>query len=124
MDAIKAFINLWIKDPTWYCNNCGSKYGEKPKPPFSCCEEPQVGRNIDHTKGIISQNKVIRDTRANDFGSNKAKDVRWGVSLPPVLLSDLEKYFKTYYNEKLFENREEMHKFARAFPVFATCKRI
>jgi len=125
MDCIKAFINMWIKDPTWYCNTCGSRYGvEQPKPPFTCCEEPQIGRNIDHTKGVIEQNKKIRETRNNDFGSNNAKTIRWGVSLPPALLADLERYFRKHYDMKLFETPEEMQQFARKFPVFATCKRV
>lgn len=126
MDAIRAFINMWLKDPTWYCNNCGKKYGLglSPKPPFNCCTEPQVGRNIDHTKGIIKQNAEIRKSRKNDFASNNTKDMRWGVSLPPTLIHDLEKYFRKTYDEKLFENREELHKFMKEFPAFRTCTRV
>jgi len=125
MDAIRAFINTWLKDPRWYCNNCGHNYGQvQPKPPFTCCEEPQVGRNIDHTRGVIKQNAEIRKTRRNDYGSNQKKDLRFGVSLPPVLLRDLEKYFAQYYQQKLFENKDELHKFMRAFPAFRTCQTV
>ena len=125
-DAIKAFINLWLKDPRWYCNNCGQNYGyqELPKPPFTCCKEPQVGRNIDHTKGVISQNKDIRESRKNDYGSDEGKNMRWGVSMPPMLLQDLEKYFKKHYEQKLFENREELHSFMKNFPQFSVCRKV
>ena len=125
MDCIRAFINLWIKDPTWYCNSCGKKYGaEQPRPPFVCCDEPQVGRNIDHTRGVIKQNETLRKTRKNVYGSNDKKDLRFGVSMPPALLSDLEKYFRKNYDEKLFNNKEEFHKFMREFPVFRTCTTV
>lgn len=126
MDAIRAYINTWLKDPRWYCNSCGHNFGyrETPKPPFTCCEEPQVGRNIDHTRGIIKQNAEIRKTRKNDYGSNAKKNLRFGISLPPTLLRDLEKYFATHYQEKLFENKDELHKFMREFPAFRTCSRV
>ena len=101
MDCIRAFINLWLKDPTWYCNCCGRKYGaEQPKPPFTCCEEPQVGRNVDHTRGVIKQNEETRKTRKNVYGATDKMNMRMGVSMPPALLSDLEKYFRTHYDEK------------------------
>lgn len=126
MDAIRAFINLWLKDPTWYCNSCGKKFGigGVPKPPFDCCEEPQVGRNMDHTRGVMKQNAEIRKSRSNDFASTPGKDMRWGISLPPVLMNDLERYFRNTYDEKLFENREELHKFMKEFPQFRTCTRV
>lgn len=125
MDCIRAFINLWLKDPTWYCNCCGKKYGaEQPKPPFTCCEEPQVGRNVDHTRGVIKQNEETRKTRKNVYGATDKMNMRMGVSMPPALLSDLEKYFRTHYDEKLFENQAELHKFMKAFPVFRTCETV
>lgn len=125
-DAIKAFINTWLKDPRWYCNNCGKNYGysQKPKPPFTCCEEPQIGRNIDHTRGVIKQNKELRESRKNDYASNDARSMRMGVSLPPALLRDLERYFLNNYNVSLFENKGELHSFMRAFPMFCIARRV
>lgn len=122
-EAIRAFISYWLKDPRWYCNYCGKNYGykETPKPPFICCDTPQVGRNVDHVRGVIKQNAEIRKTRKNAYGSNDSKDMRMGVSLPPTLLRDLEKYFATHYQEKLFENQAELHSFMREFPAFRTC---
>jgi len=124
-DATHAFINIWLKDPRWYCNNCGQNYGvETPKSPFTCCVKPQVGRNIDHTKAVMKQNERIKKTRNNDYASNGKKTLRFGVSLPPMLLADLERYFKKNYNEKLFENKEEMYKFMKKFPQFSIATRV
>jgi len=125
-DAVHAFINTWLKDPRWYCNNCGKNYGygEIPKPPYTCCDEPQVGRNIDHTKAVIKQNKEIQESRKNDFASDEKKTLRWGISLPPALLRELEKYFREQYQIKLFENKEELYQFMRKFPQFRVCRRV
>lgn len=126
MDCIRAFINHWLKDPRWYCNCCGHNYGyqEVPKPPFVCCEEPQVGRNIDHTRGVLKQNEEIRKTRKNTYGADDKMNMRWGISMPPALLRDLEKYFAEHYQEKLFENKEELYKFMKEFPAFKTCSTV
>lgn len=123
-DACKAYINTWLKDPRWYCNSCGKNYGyDRPKAPFVCCEDPQVGRNIDHTRGVVKQNKAIRESRKNDFASDDKKTIRYGLSLPPALMRDLEKYF-VQYGEPFLRDSNEMAQFMKAFPQFTTCRRI
>lgn len=120
LDAIRAVINTWLKDQTIYCNHCGldSKYFLVDE---SCCENPQVGRNIDHMMGGIKQNRILRDVAKNEYGSNKDKTMRFAVSLPPRLLMTLEEYFDKH-NEKLFNNQDELHKFMKEFPALCTCK--
>lgn len=113
--VVKAFITTWLKDQQLYCNYCGSFFD---KNFFPCCENPQVGRNIDHTMGLIKQNKEMTKSRLNEFGSTKKKTLRWGVSIPPKLLHDLEKYLKTLGEKKLFNNNREFHQFMRKFPAF------
>jgi len=122
IDASRAIINTWLKDPTIYCNHCGldSKYFLVEE---SCCETPQIGRNIDHMKGGIRQNKILREIAKNDYGSNQDKTMRFAVSMPPRLLMTLEKYFDGH-NEKLFNNQKELHDFMKAFPALCSCKTI
>jgi hypothetical protein len=120
-DAVRAFINTWLKDQTFYCNNCGENWNPLT---FPCCENPQIGRNIDHTKGVIKQNKMWRQTRKNKHASTDDKSIRWGISMPPRLLYDLERYFKTQYNEKLFNNNKELYKFMKEFPEFCVCVEV
>ena len=55
--------------------------------------------------------------QANDFGSNDNMSFRYGASLPPKLLQDLELYFKGY-GEKLFNNNKEFRAFLKEFPAF------
>jgi len=119
--AARAFLNLWLKDKSLYCNWCGKTYNEKE---FPCCEQPQVGSNLDHTRGIIRQNQAFRNSRNNDTATTKDKSLRWGVSMPPALMTALEKYFMKEYNEKLFKNVEELHQFMREFPVFRIPKKV
>ena len=117
----KAFINTWLKDQIWYCNNCDMDY----TPGVVCCENPQIGRNIDHTKGLIKENRMIRETRKNEFASANNKSIRWGVSLPPRLQFALEKYFSSLTEgEKLFNNNQEFHEFMRRFPQFRVCEKV
>lgn len=121
-EAIRAFINTWLKDQTLYCNNCDKDYDPFDKDEQGrwrpCCKNPQIGRNIDHTMGIIKQNKAIRQTRKNEFASVENKTMRWGVSLPPRLLYALERYCKNQTGEKLFSTNADLHAFMKKFPVF------
>jgi hypothetical protein len=121
--AVQAFINTWLKDQTLYCNHCGMLFD---KNFFPCCENPQVGSNIDHTMGLIKQNKEMSKMRLNEFASTKKKTMRWGVSIPPKLLHDLEKYLKSTSgdDEKLFNNNKELHQFMRRFPVFKIPEKV
>ena len=121
-DAIRAVINTWLKDQTLYCNNCNtdSRYFLADE---SCCENPQIGRNIDHMMGGIKQNKIIKETALNEYGSTDDKTMRYAVSMPPRLLMTLEQYFETH-NDKLFNNQKELHNFMKAFPALSTAKVI
>lgn len=120
IDASRAVINTWLKDPSLYCNNCDldSKYFLATE---SCCENPQIGRNIDHMMGGIRQNKVLREIAENDYGSTKDKSLRFAVSMPPRLLRVLEDYFAKH-GEKLFTDKKELHEFMKAFPALCSCK--
>jgi hypothetical protein len=119
--AAHAVINTWLKDQSLYCNNCGADYYEEF---FPCCENPQVGRNIDHTKGLIDQNKEMRKIAQNEFSATPTKQMRLGVSLPPRLYHILNKYFKQTLNEPLFKDKKQMHEFMRRFRQFTIAERI
>jgi len=120
IDATRVVINTWLKDQSLYCNHCGldSKYFLATE---ACCENPQIGRNIDHMMGGVKQNKILREIAANDYGSTPDKTLRFAVSMPPRLLMILEKYFDDH-DEKLFNNNEELHAFMKAFPALCTAK--
>jgi len=120
-DAVRGFINLWLKDKTLYCNYCGKTFV---KTEFPCCENPQVGRNIDHTRGVIKQNKELQKTRRNEFASNESNTMRLAASLPPRLYLDLDKAFKDQYNIRLFDNKTDLHEFAREFPMFCIPRKV
>ena len=122
-DIVRNAINMWLKDDSVYCNNCNVPYGEMPMP---CCENPQVGRNIDHCRGVIVQNKAIRDTRKNAFASTTDKSIRWGLSMPPRLFHFLDTFFKTYTIEKqgIFKEDGELVWFAKKFPQFSIPERL
>ena len=128
MDAARAFINTWLKDKRFYCNYCGKGFKPHNKDEkgywIPCCDNPQIGRNKDHTQGVINQNRGIRETRKNDFAAFDDDSMRMGLSMPPSLLRDLESYFAESYKEKLFVDNSEMHKFMKEFPEFTTCRRI
>jgi len=113
--AVQAFINVWLKDKTLYCNYCGELFDKRF---FPCCDNPQVGRNVDHTMGLIKQNREMNKIRLNEFASTKKKRLRWGASIPPKLFHDLEKYLKTLGEKKLFNDNKELHQFMRKFPAF------
>jgi len=89
----------------------------------ACCENMQMGRNKDHVMGIVKQNKEILAKQENVFGSNEEKNFRFGASMPPKLLQDLELYFKGH-GEKLFNNNKEFRAFLKEFPAFQVCEKL
>ena len=153
-EATHAFINTWLKDNTYYCNNCDSDYasccsiphpilmkrtlteGSETKEAvvlhckncgkevWQCCENPQIGTNKDHTLGAIKQNREIQKSRHRDTATNESKTMRWGLSIPPRLYQVLVKYFKDSYQEKFIDNKKDLHAFMRKFPQFKIPERI
>ena len=120
-DAVRALINTLLKDKTEYCNECGSDWGEDDH----CCNFPDVGTHKDFVEAIIAQNKRIKETRVYDTGAGKdQKSFRWGLSLPPRFMMELETMFKTMYHEKLLKDNREMHRFMKEFPAFAVCRKV
>lgn len=125
--AVRSFINYWLKDKTYYCNVCGMPFDPRDKENGHwkpCCEEPQIGRNIDHCMGVVKQNKELQKVRINDVGSTKDKSFRWGISMPPRLMKDLEDHFRSKYKEKLFNDQKELRQFMKEFPAFMVAKKI
>ena len=129
VEAAKAYINTWLKDPTFYCNYCGMDYhphivdtGEGVYSQF-CCEKPEIGTNSLHTKGIIEQNKRLRDQMVKSTGATESDSMRLGLSMPPRLYNDLKAYFERH-GEKFLDTPKELHAFMRAFPQFCIPKSI
>lgn len=121
--AFRAIINTWLKDKTRYCCQCGKTTFEMED--GKCCDDQMIGNNMQVCEAIILQNKDIRESRKNDFGSTDDKSIRWGVSLPPSLFYTIDKWKRANCNNVgLFSEKNEINWFAKKFPVFATCNRI
>lgn len=120
VDFLKSYINSWVKDKSKYCNNCGMPFNGV----IACCDNPHIVNNATVTKLIIEQNRRLAKTRKNDYASIDDKSMRQTISLPPKLYRDLEKKCRNDYDEKLFKNNKELHKFMREFPEFTIPKRI
>lgn len=124
--ALKAFIHEWLKDPQIYCNYCGTMFTPAPDgcDPEPCCERVQLGTNLTLMHELIQENKRIRETRLNQFGSNKSKDFRMKISITPRLLHDLEEYSINTLKEPLWKDEKELDSFCRSFPMLQTCEVI
>jgi len=122
-DAYRAIINTWLKDQTFYCNNCGKTFDKMKDSPF-CCEEPHIGKNIDHCKGIIDQNKEMSKSRKNKFASVDSKTFRWGLSLPINLFYTIDNWKKGQGKEGLFREKGEITWFMKKFPQFRIPKKV
>ena len=127
MTAVRSLINTMLKDQARYCNHCGENYVKELYP---CCEEARagnhaVGRHIDHCRGVIKDNKRLRQSRLNRYGSTGDKSLRWTLALPPKFLMELEMMWKKIDNgNKLFENQKDVRDFMREFPAFKVCEVI
>jgi hypothetical protein len=121
-DAAKAIINTWGKDQTFYCGNCDEEFMPEFHKYEACCENPAMGRNVDHLMAVIKQNKMTKQLNKDQYGSTGQNNgLRVCLSFPPRLLQTLEEYFRSH-NEKLFNNVEEMHKFMKRFPALCKCE--
>ena len=124
--ALRAFINEWLKDSTQYCNYCGMVYVPCPEGCIEerCCEKPHIGTNIIFLYMLIQENQILREQRANKFASNDDKSMRWGISITPRLLNDLEEYCINTLKEPLWKDKNEMDDFMRSFPEFRVCEKV
>ena len=119
-DAYTALINTLLKDPTQYCSECGTPFHRgMPK----CCEEAQIGTNMEICSAIIAQVREARETRQNAFASTKNKSLRWGISLPAFIYEGLRDY-EAKHHRKFLDKTEDIVWFARNFPQFAIPKAI
>ena len=123
VEAIKSFITTWLKDQRVYCNNCGEQWNKDIHLYESCCENPQFGKNIDHCYGLLKQNKETKLSRLKTTGATDNNNIRFAVSLPPRLYADLETFF-AQYDEKLFNNKNDLRKFMKEFPEFCSCQTV
>jgi hypothetical protein len=122
-DAYRAIINVWLKDKTLYCNNCGKPFDPLKDNPM-CCEEPHIGKNIDHCMGIIKQNKELMKVRKNEFASNDDKNIRWGLSLPISLFYTIDNWKKGQGMKGLFREDGEITWFMKKFKQFNIASRV
>lgn len=124
--ALRDFINVWVKDPEQYCNYCGTIYAKPPEGIIweQCCERVHIGTNLLFLYMLIQENKVLRESRANKFASNEDKTMRWGLSITPRLLHDLEEYSINTLKEPLWKDQNEMNDFMRSFREFTVCQEI
>lgn len=121
-EALHAVINKWLKDPTKYCNTCGKVYFPETG---VCCEDPQICTNWEVCLAIKEQNRLHRESLANDFGAVKeTKQMRWGVSIPPSLYHTLTGYMKQHGHKSVFEEKSDLNKFMRKFPIFTIAKKV
>lgn len=118
-DAIRVLINLWLKDPRKYCATCCAEYDYHSLVVSPCCENPLYNNNTEILKLFMRDLKMVKETRANDYASNKDKTMRFGISMPPSLLHFLETSMKTMYHEKLFSREYPLTWFMKKFPQFA-----
>lgn len=120
-EALKAFINTWLKDKTLYCNYCNQDYKPELGP---CCDSPQIGTNISVTSALIKQNREHTKSRMNEFASSKDKTMRWGVSIPVRLYHDANNYFKMHGEKGLFNDNNDLRKFMKKFRAFRIAEKV
>lgn len=110
-DAIHALINVWLKDPSRRCGNCGEDY----MPGGYCCDQPFIATNSQILQQFSRELHIRREDQLNKYGSNKEKNLRVVVSLPVALHAFLEQAMKSQYGEKLFTKEYPPSWFAKKF---------
>ena len=73
---------------------------------------------------LIQENKTLRESRRNQFASNEDKSMRWGISITPRLMHDLEEFSINTLKEPLWKDKNEMDDFMRSFKEFTVCEKV
>ena len=119
MNAVKAFINTWLKDKTVYCAACGQDFNGT-----GCCEAPHLTDRATRISEFIQANKEEQALQLNDYGASKDRNMRRAISMPAELFRDIETYFKSQYGEKFLDNKNEVRDFMKMFPQVSIARRV
>lgn len=63
--------------------------------------------------------KHARNTRLNEYGSDRKKNIRWGMSIPVALMFKIEARYPQFFADKRNYNQ-----FIKKYKGFRTCKII
>jgi len=119
-EAYDSIINLALKDPTRYCNYCGSDFNPDD---FPCCEDPQVGTNKDHARAVAKECKRVKDECQNDHASFANNSMRLGVKFPVFMYEMLDRYEKKH-GRKLINDDKDIMWLAKNYPQFAVPRKL
>lgn len=67
----------------------------------------------------VRTNALRQSEQLNDFGSNKARNIRWGLSMPVGLLFSIQSVYP-----EVFENERLLNKFMKKFKGLRICKTV
>jgi hypothetical protein len=118
--AYTAIINLLLKDPRIYCNNCGMSYW--PDKPI-CCADPQIGTNYAVVQAVIKEVRELRENAKNNHASFAKGSMRLGLRIPPFIYEALENYEKSH-GRKLIESDKDIKWLMKNFPMFCVPRSI
>lgn len=121
--AYTALINMLLKDPRVYCNNCGLSFYPKKFAEEVCCSDPQIGTNYDVVKAIVAEVRELRATAKNNHASFANGATRLGLRIPPFIYEALETYEKSH-GRKLIESDKDIKWLMRNFPMFCVPRSI
>lgn len=112
-DAIRALINLWLKDKKLSCMYCSrNKYFEDCD---TCHGKPLLATNKDILEQFNIEMQELRQTRANKFAENKGGHMRMAVSMPSSLYAFLDTAMQSMYGEKLINDKYDLNWFMKNF---------
>ena len=118
--AYTAVINMLLRDPRVYCNNCGmSFYPDKPL----CCADPQIGNNNDVVKAVIAEVRELRERAKNEHASFAKGTMRLGLRIPPFIYEALDNYEKSH-GRRLIMSDKDIKWLMKNFPMFCIPRRI
>lgn len=118
--AYTAVINMLLKDPRVYCNNCGmTYYPDKPM----CCTDPQIGTNWNIVEAVVKEVRELRDSAKNEHGSFAKGTIRLGLRIPPFIYEALDNYEKSH-GRRLIMSDKDIKWLMKNFPMFCVPRRI
>ena len=79
----------------------------------------ELHKNDNEWKLWLKDVNRIRQTRKNEYSSNKDKSIRFGITIPPQLMFEIE-----VVEPDMFSNKKLFSRFMKHYPIFVIPEKI
>jgi len=119
---VRAMINECLRHDYISCAACGELITND-RLDIPCCETPVWGTNKEHLRRFMIEKQEMTNSRLNQFGSNKNKTIRFGLSIPIFLYQFIQGALRQY-GEEVIDDKYDITWWMKNFPMFCIPEKV